>query len=116
LFALLGTAVLGGAAGSVDEQAGVPGLGGMFAGLGIVITIIFVLLAVLYFAVAFGVWKGRRWAWMLGVVVSIIFLVLSLLGLAGNVNVVSILLVAAPIVTLYFLWQADVKRWLGRPA
>ena len=91
-------------------------VGGILAGLGFFFGIIAVLLAVLYFAIAYGVWKGRGWAWTVGVVVSIIGLVFGVLGLTGGITVSTIISLALPIVVLYYFMQPEVKRWLGRPA
>ncbi len=115
LVVVLGASMLGGLAGS---QAGVDGaaVGGMFAGLGLVFGIIVGAIAALYIAIAYGVWKGRSWAWMLGVVVSIIALVFAVLGLSGGISLSSLISLALPAIVLYFLFQPDVKRYLGRPA
>ena len=110
---MVGMSVVGGIAGSQSDTAGV---GGIFAGVGIVFGVIIILIGLLYLAIAYGVWKGRSWAWMLGMVVSIIAIVFGVLGLSGGISVGSIISLALPIVVVYFLWQPDVKRWLGRPA
>lgn len=117
-LALIGlSGIAGGLIGSVDEP-GAGGVGAMIAGFGIVAGIIALLIGLLYLAIAYGVWKGRGWAWMLGMIVSIIAIVFGVLGLTGQngINVSSIISLALPIVVVYFLWQPDVKRWLGRPA
>lgn len=115
LAVILGASLLGGLAGS---QGGVEGaaVGGAFAGLGIIFGVIVGVIAALYAAIAYGAWKGRSWAWMLGVVVSIIALVFAVLGLSGGINLSTIISLALPAVVLYFLFQPDVKRYLGRPA
>jgi hypothetical protein len=115
LLLMVGAGVLGGVLGSAADP-NAPGLGAMFAGLGIAFGIIVLLIGVLYLAIAYGVWKGRSWAWMLGVVVAVIATVFGVLGLAGGITVSNILSVALPVLVLYFFWQPEVKRWLGRPA
>jgi hypothetical protein len=107
--------IAGGIVGSSDVEGGAAAAG-ILAGLGFVFGIIALLLAILYFAIAYGVWKGRGWAWMLGVVVSIIGVVFGVLGLSAGASISNLVSLALPIVVLYFLWQPDVKRWLGRPA
>jgi hypothetical protein len=122
VLALLGALAfigLGGIMGGLAGASGVEGgaaAGGLLAGLGMVTGIIFGLIGVLYLAIAYGVWKGRGWSWMLGVVVSIIAIVFGVLGLSGGITVFSLISLALPIVVVYFLWQPDVKRWLGRAA
>jgi hypothetical protein len=115
LAALLFGTVAGGILGSSGvENAGA--VGGVAAGIGIVVAIIVLLIALLFYGIAYGTWKGRGWAWMLGIVVSIVVLVFGVLGQANGISVVSLILyVAIPAVTIYFLWQPEVKRWLGRP-
>jgi uncharacterized membrane protein (DUF2068 family) len=113
---MVGMSLLGGAVGSSPDVQGAPGVGGILAGVGIVFGIIVLLIGLLYLAIAYGVWKGRGWAWMLGLIVSIIAIIFGVLGLAGGISVSSIISLALPIIVVYFLWQPEVKRWLGRPA
>jgi hypothetical protein len=115
LLFMVGMSVVGGLAGSSDE-VNAQGLGAVFAGVGIVFGVIIILIGLLYLAIAYGVWKGRGWSWMLGMVVSIIAIVFGVLGLSGGVSLGSIISLALPIIVVYFLWQPEVKRWLGRPA
>ena len=112
----IGVGSLAGGLGGLSGVEGGAAVGGLLAGLGFFFGIILAIISILYFAIAYGVWQGRSWAWMLGVVVSIIALVFGVLGLSGGVSVSSLIQLALPIVVLYFLWQPDVKRWLGRPA
>jgi len=110
---------LGGIAGGLVGSSNVEGgaaAAGVLAGLGFVFGLIILLIAVLYLTIAYGVWKGRGWSWMLGVVVSVIGLVFGVLGLTGGISLSSIISLALPIVVLYYFMQPDVKRWLGRPA
>lgn len=122
VLALLGALVLigiGGLAGGLVGSSGADGAGaagGLLAGIGLIGGIIFLLIGLLYIAIAYGVWKARGWAWMLGVVVTIVGLVFGVLGLTGGISASSIISLALPIVVLYYFMQPDVKRWLGRPA
>ena len=121
-FALLGALALiglGGVGGALLGSSGAEGgaaAGGILAGLGIVFGLILGVIGALYLAIAYGVWKARTWAWMLGVAVSIVGIVFGVLGLAGGVNLFNLISLALPIVVIYYLWQPDVKRYLGRPA
>jgi hypothetical protein len=115
-LATIGLMGLGGALlGSSDVEGGAAAAG-VLAGLGVVFGIILALIGVLYLAIAYGVWKARSWSWMLGVVVSIIAIVFGVLGLSGGINLFNLISLALPIVVVYYLWQPDVKRYLGRPA
>jgi hypothetical protein len=115
-LALIGFGTIAGGLGGLSDVEGGAAVGGILAGFGFFFGIILALIAILYFAIAYGVWNGRGWAWMLGVIVSIIAVVFGVLGLSGGVSVFNLIQLALPIVVLYFLWQPDVKRWLGRPA
>jgi hypothetical protein len=115
-LALIGLLGIGGAIlGSSDVEGGAA-VGGILAGLGLVFGLIIGVIGALYLAIAYGVWKARGWAWMLGMVVSIIGIVFGVLGLSGGVNLFNLVSLALPIVVVYYLWQPDVKRYLGRPA
>jgi hypothetical protein len=122
VLGILGALVLigiGGLAGGIIGSSGADGAGaagGLLAGIGFVGGIIFLAIGLLYIAIAYGVWKARSWAWMLGVVVTVIGLVFGVLGITGGVNLSSIISLALPIIVLYYFMQPDVKRWLGRPA
>jgi hypothetical protein len=115
-LAAIGIAGLGGAMLGSSGVEGSAAAGGILAGLGVVFGVILAALGVLYLAIAYGVWKARGWSWMLGIVVSIIAIVFGVLGLSGGVSLGSLISLALPIVVVYFLWQPDVKRYLGRPA
>jgi hypothetical protein len=115
-LAAIGLAGIGGAMLGGSNVEGGAAVGGLLAGLGFVLGIIFGVVGVLYLAIAYGVWKARGWAWMLGMVVSIIAIVIGVLGLSGGISLGSLLQLALPAAVVYFLWQPDVKRYLGRPA
>jgi hypothetical protein len=108
---LFGT-VVGAASGAASGSGA---LGGVIAGVGIIGAIIAGLVAFAYFATALGNWRGRSWSWTLGMVVWIVTLVFGVLGLAGGISLTGLIFqVAFPIVAIYFLWQPEVKRALGR--
>ena len=85
--------IVGGLGGLSDVEGGAA-VGGILAGLGFFFGIILALIAILYFAIAYGVWNGRGWAWMLGVIVSIIAIVFGVLGLSGGVSVFNLVQLA----------------------
>jgi len=112
LFLILGMSIIGGAAGAANGSGA---LGGAIAGIGFVAAIFVLLIAAAYIATAVGNWRGRRWSWTLGMIVWIVTLVFGVLGLSGGINIFNLVLqIAFPIVAIYFLWQPDVKRALGR--
>jgi lysylphosphatidylglycerol synthetase-like protein (DUF2156 family) len=116
LFLLVGLFVgfIGGTLGSLAGANGEAAAGGVLAGVGIVFGVIVIAIGVLYLLIAYGVWKARGWAWMLGMVVSIIVLVFAVLGLGNGVSASTIVSIALPAIVVYFLWTPEVKRYLGR--
>jgi len=60
-------------------------LGGVFAGVLFFVGVFFLALAIVYFVVGLGLWRGREWARMIIVFLSGFWLVLSLLALFSGV-------------------------------
>lgn len=78
-------------------------------------TIVGILIAVgaVSFVVAYGLLKGRPWAWTLTVVISIISIVMTIftiiwLGLFGIINAI------VSGIILYYLYRAHVKAYFGK--
>jgi uncharacterized membrane protein (UPF0136 family) len=79
-------------------------IGGMLIAIGIV-----------YFIVAYGLLKGKRWAWTVSVVISIISIVLNAISIATTaVNIVAIVLIIISGVILYYLYRPHVKAYFGK--
>jgi len=114
LLVILGASVVGGLVGSSGAQnAGAAG--GLVTGLGTVFAIILFVIGALYLMIAFGMWNARSWSWILAAVIYILALVFGVIGLSSGFSAYNLLIgVALPVVVLFFLWQADVKRYLGR--
>jgi hypothetical protein len=81
--------------------------------------VIFVVLGIVNFFVAYGLWEGEAWAWTLAVAFAIIGLAVSagesIASLASGGSA-SVVLVALPeeAIILYYLRRADVKAFFGR--
>ena len=89
------------------DQASIPGFGIALGGA-------FVPLAIVSFIVAYGLLKGRRWAWTATLVLSII----SMVWYAFTVAIIPsnggrILGVIIGAVTIYFLYRPHVKAYFG---
>ncbi len=92
-----------------------PGVGIFFGMFALAMAFIFIVLAVLAFVVAYGLWNGRGWAWWLAIILSAISLITNLGSLVtGNPGGIVGLVIA--IVILYYLTRPHVKRFFGRPA
>ncbi len=90
------------------DQASIPGFG-------IALGAAFVPLAIVSFIVAYGLLKGRQWAWTATLVLSII----SMVWYAFTVAIIPsnggrILGVIIGAVTIYFLYRPHVKAYLGK--
>jgi multisubunit Na+/H+ antiporter MnhG subunit len=100
--------------------AGFMGTGGLIPDIpifpafvgGVVIGIIggiMLVIGILGFAVAYGYWNGRGWAWTLGMVITVISLILDLLSLPeGALGLIINALI------IYYLTRPYVKRWFGK--
>ncbi len=108
-------AFIGAALGLFGALSG--GIGAGAFGTGPVVALLFglysLILAVFYLVFAFGLWRLKPWAWMVGIVC----LVLSILGnlyslVTGNLSAILSLVVACAI--LWYLFQPHVKQAFGR--
>jgi hypothetical protein len=84
-------------------------IGGFILAMGAVVLAI----GIASFIVAYGLWKGLGWAWMVTVVLSIISIVLNAVSIAtGNFpGIVSIIISG---VILYYMFRPHVKEYFGR--
>ena len=97
-------------AGDIDLSQVPPSLvgGGLLA-----IGAILLAIGIVSFVVAYGLLKGRRWAWTLTIVLSIISIVLAAISIAaGNIPSVINLIISG--VILYYLYRPHVKAYFGR--
>ena len=70
---------------------------------------IMLVIGILGFAVAYGYWNGRGWAWTLGMVITVIGLILSLLTIRQSI--ISLIING---LIIYYLTRPYVERWFGR--
>ena len=97
-------------AGDIDLSQVPPSLvgGGILAIGGILIAI-----GIISFVVAYGLLKGRRWAWTLTVILSIISIVLASISIAAG-SIPSIISIIISGVILYYLYRPHVKAYFGK--
>lgn len=60
---------------------------------------------------AYGLWKGRGWAWRLALTSAIVGLALSIVALAVGVGMVG---VASNGISIYYLTRSDIKAYFGK--
>ena len=74
---------------------------------------ILIAIAIVSFIVAYGLLKGRGWAWTLTVVLSIISIVLNAISIAAG-NIASIISIIISGIILYYLYRPHVKAYFGK--
>lgn len=112
ILLLAGIAILFGVGslGRLEYSGAIPGIGTWVAGLGIVLAIILIALAVLCFFIGRGLWKGQNWARILEIVFSVIGLILAIIGMVqGNITSNIVSLVVSALIGGYLLFSKDVK-------
>ncbi|MDQ4073570.1 MAG: hypothetical protein M3162_04610 [Thermoproteota archaeon] len=81
--------------------------------LGIIFGGFLIIIGLAYFAVAYGLWNGLSWAWVLTILVSALGIVAGLatiiVGTGG-----SLLYIIVNAVIIYYLFRSDVKAYFGR--
>ncbi len=81
---------------------GLLAIGGILLAIGIV-----------SFVVAYGLLKGKRWAWTLTVILSIISIVLAAISIAAG-NIPSMINIIISVIILYYLYRPHVKAFFGK--
>jgi lysylphosphatidylglycerol synthetase-like protein (DUF2156 family) len=82
---------------------------GLSSGIGIAL----IILGLAYFVMAYGLWKGKGWAWSITVVLSFVGIVLGVVSIAtGNVAAIFHIIINA--VVLYYLCRTHVKMFFGK--
>ena len=74
-------------------------------------------LGVAYLVMAFGLWKGKGWAWTISTIVLFIGIVIDMISLprrsVGDI-VSSVVSIAINAVILYYLFRPHVKAYFGK--
>jgi hypothetical protein len=81
--------------------------------LGIIFGGILIIIGLAYFVVAYGLWKGLSWAWVLTLIVSVIGIIVGLGSIVvGNVGALFHVIVNA--IVIYYLYRPNVKAYFGK--
>jgi lysylphosphatidylglycerol synthetase-like protein (DUF2156 family) len=89
-------------------------IGGIaFLGIGAVlfvfgIGVALIALGIAYFVMAYGLWRGERWAWTITLILSVIGIILAI----GNVGAIIHIIINA--VVIYYLYRPSVKAYFGK--
>jgi uncharacterized membrane protein (DUF2068 family) len=86
-----------------------PDLGILSAAIGAVL----IALGIAYFVMAYGLWKGKGWAWTITLVLSFIGIVLGIASIVtGNIGALFHLIIN--IIVVYYLYRPNVKIFFGK--
>lgn len=96
-------------AGGQMALAGVLGAGGIAVGA------VLIILGIISFIVAWGLLKGKGWAWTVTLILSVISIITSIISLAGG-NAGAIVNVIIAGVVIYYLYRPHVKAYFGKAA
>ncbi len=123
-FGVTVIAVLAGIGGVLGILGGIGGLAisSMFSGYGhggamlsaliMVYSLLAIIFGVLDLILAWGLWNGFEWAWLLGVILSGLGALIALLSLINNPGSIISLIVNG--IILYYLFKPEVKAYFGR--
>jgi uncharacterized membrane protein (DUF2068 family) len=75
---------------------------------------VLVAIGIFSFVVAYGLLKGKRWAWTLTIILSIIIIVVAVISIATTGNLFSIISIVISGIVLYYLYRPHVKVYFGR--
>jgi hypothetical protein len=107
---------------TIDGQAppipsGTPpmGLQSFLGGLGIAFGAVLVAIAIVSFIVAYGLLKGKGWAWTVTLILSIISIVFNAISIATTANLIGgIISIIISAIIIYYLYRPHVKAYFGK--
>jgi hypothetical protein len=77
------------------------------------IGIILLALGIAYLVMAYGLWKGKGWAWTITLILSAIGIVVALISIAAG-NIGAIVSIVIHGVVIYYLYRPNVKAFFGK--
>ena len=85
----------------------------VISGIGFLVSVILIPLGIANLVVAYGLWKGKRWAWTITLVLSFIGIALGLASIATG-TIIAIWPVIINAIVVYYLYRPNVKAFFGR--
>lgn len=85
----------------------------VISGIGFLVSVILVPLGIANLVMAYGLWKGKRWAWTITLVLSFIGIALGLASFATG-TIVAIWPVIINAIVIYYLYRPNVIAFFGR--
>ena len=88
------------------------GLPRFLSGAVSLIGVVVVVIGLLYLGLAWGLWTGKGWAWILSLVLTTLGLIVSLISLVrGHFGPIVVLILDA--IILYYLFRPNVRAFFG---
>jgi hypothetical protein len=97
------------------NQGGQMALVGLLGAGGAAVRAVLIILGIISFVVAWGLLKGKGWAWTVTLVLSVISLIMGIISVVGG-NVGGIVNVIISAVVIYYLYRPYVKAYFGKTA
>jgi hypothetical protein len=86
----------------------------LLGGLGIAFGAVLVAIGIVSFIVAYGLLKGRGWAWTATIILSIISIVWNAITIATAANFGGIIPIIIDAIIIYYLYRPHVKAYFGK--
>jgi len=80
----------------------------------ILIGIAFIILAIAYFVMAYGLWKGKTWAWAISLILAGIGIILGIASLVSKNGSGAIIQIIINGIIIYYLYRPNVKAFFGK--
>lgn len=99
---------------TIDPNAGGQmAVAGLLGAGGVAIGGILIILGIISFIVAWGLLKGKSWAWSVTIILSIISIVIGIVSLvAGSFGSIVNIIIAG--IIIYYLYRPHVKAFFGK--
>jgi hypothetical protein len=76
---------------------------------------LFLAIGIAFLVVAYGLWRGKSWAWTITLILSVIGIILAIISLAvGNIGAIISIIIHG--VVIYYLYRSNVKALLFCPS
>jgi hypothetical protein len=99
---------------TIDPNAGGQlAVAGLLGAGGVAVGSILIILGIISFIVAWGLLKGRGWAWTVTLILSIISLVMGVISIVGG-SFGSIINIIIAGIIIYYLYRPHVKAYFGK--
>lgn len=70
-------------------------------------------ISIAYFAMAYGLWEGKRWAWTITLILSGIGIILGIASIAFR-NIGAVFQIIINVAILYYLYRPNVRAFYGK--